>query len=84
MTDKSSHHFTTIFVLLVLTVATTAVVSTGRSVWLAVTVLTIALAKIQLVAFRFMDLRDAHLFWKGAFVFITIALVVILAVLARG
>lgn len=82
MIDKSPHHLTTLVALLVLTGATTATVSSGNSAWLAMVVLIFALVKMQLVAFRFMDLRHAHLFWKGSFVFLTIAFLSTLTLLS--
>lgn len=82
MIDKSPHHLSTLIVLLVLTGATTAAVSSGNPTWLAIVVLTLALAKMLLVAFRFMDLRHAHLFWKGSFVFLSISFLSTLAVLS--
>ena len=61
MTAQPPHHLANLIVLLALT-GVTAVVA-GASHGVAI-LLVLAMAKILLVAFRFMDLRHAHLFWK--------------------
>lgn len=72
MTEKNPRHLATLIVLLLLTAAT-AGVSEVHPTWLAIAVLSLALAKVLLVAFRFMKLRHAHLFWKCAVLLITCA-----------
>lgn len=81
MIGKSPHHLATLIVLLVLT-AVTAALSLGHATWLAGAILSIALLKMILVTFRFMDLRHAHLFWKSAILLLTGSLIVSLFVLS--
>jgi hypothetical protein len=81
MTEKSPRHLVTLVVLLILTGATTLSVATGQRAWLIVAVFVLALAKLLLVAFRFMELRHAHLFWKTSFVVINVALLTTLTLL---
>lgn len=62
---KSPYHLITLIVLLALTGATAIIA--GASYGAAI-LLGLAMAKILLVTFRFMDLRHAHFFWKGAII----------------
>lgn len=69
----------TLLVLIGLTLGTGLVASFwGESGLLSVTVMGIAGVKFYLVAFEFMELRKAHLFWKIATV--TVGLLVVLLV----
>lgn len=81
MTSKPLHHLATLVVLLVLTAAT-AGFSSGHPAWLGSAVLAIAFAKMMLVAFRFMNLRHAHPFWKSAVVLVIAIFVSALGLLA--
>ena len=79
MTEASPKHAVTLAALLVLTIVTAVVASSTHATFI---VLGIACVKIFLVAFRFMDLRHAHLFWKSAFVLLSASLLTAIAVLA--
>ncbi len=88
--EKKPRHLLTLVLLLILTGMTaltnTSAVSTavgGRGL-LAALILLLALAKIVLLAFRFMDLRHAHLFWKSALLLLTGAFLSAMAVLAAA
>jgi hypothetical protein len=81
MTEKSPRHAVTLILLLALT-AITAVV--GASTHAAFIILGLAMAKILLVAFRFMELRHALLFWKYAFVLLSGSFLTAIAVLAAA
>ncbi|RYD95913.1 MAG: hypothetical protein EOP50_07310 [Sphingobacteriales bacterium] len=65
---KPAHHLTTLLALLALT-GMTAVFALSKHAIVAA--LALAMAKILLVAFRFMDLRHAHIFWKCIIVVLT-------------
>lgn len=68
----------TLLVLIGLTLATVLVVNFwGDSGLLSVTVMGIAGAKFYLVAFEFMELRKAHMFWKIATVMVGMFVVVL-------
>ncbi len=61
MKVKSPHHSATLFALLALTGITALIAISSHGV---IFLLALAMAKILLVTFHFMDLRHAHLFWK--------------------
>lgn len=61
MTGTNPHHFRTLIALLALSGITAIIAISSHGVAI---LLLLAMAKILLVAFRFMDLRHAHLFWK--------------------
>ena len=63
MNGKSPHHLATLIALLALTAGTAFVAAASHGVTV---ILVLAMAKILLVTYRFMDLRHAHLFWKSA------------------
>ena len=49
---------------------------------LVVLIMGLAMAKLLLVAFQFMELKTAHLFWKGSIVFVAVVIFAIVSVLA--
>lgn len=79
MKEKSSYHLFTLIALLALTIATAIVASAAHS---AVVVLVLAMAKILLVTFRFMELRHAHIFWKAGVLFLAGGILGVIAILA--
>ncbi|MGJ8642854.1 MAG: cytochrome C oxidase subunit IV family protein [Luteolibacter sp.] len=70
----------TLISLLTLTAGTALVAGASHGV---VAILFLAMAKILLVTFRFMDLRHAHLFWKCSVSLLTCAFLVTLGLLAN-
>lgn len=71
---KSPYHLVTLIALLVLTGITAVVFfSTSHSL---TAILVLAMAKVLLVLFRFMDLRHAHMFWKFTVVLFSTACLV--------
>ena len=81
MKGKSPRHLVTLIMLLVLTAGTAILAGASHGVIL---LLILAMAKIFLVTFRFMDLRIAHLFWKTAVVLLTGGLLTAIGLLAAG
>lgn len=81
MNAKSSYHLITLIVLLALT-SVTAIMA-GRSHAVPI-LMTLAMAKILLVTFRFMDLRHAHLFWKTMVILFSGTLIVTVGLIAAG
>ena len=65
---KSPYHLATLIALLVLTAGTAIIAGASHGV---AAILVLAMAKILLVTFRFMDLRHAHLFWKAAVILLS-------------
>ncbi len=63
MIAKPPYHLATLIALLALTGITALIAGTSHGVAM---LLILAMAKILLVTFRFMDLRHAHLLWKTA------------------
>lgn len=61
MNAGSPHHLATLIALLALTGVTAFVAMSSHGIAI---LLVLAMAKILLVTFRFMDLRHAHIFWK--------------------
>jgi hypothetical protein len=88
MMEKPPRHRLTLVLLLTLTAITAWTNTTagsaamGSPALLVITLLLLAMAKAMLVAFRFMDLRHAHLFWKSALLLLTGGFLTALAVLA--
>ncbi len=76
---KSPYHLATLIALLVLTGATAIIAGVAHGV---AVILVLAMAKILLVTFRFMDLRHAHLFWKAAVVLLSGGTLVVIGFLA--
>jgi hypothetical protein len=73
MKDKNN---LTILILFILTI-TTAVVSNFGSDWnwLALIIMSLSALKFLLVVFQFMDIKEAHPFWKFITVFYIFAIV---------
>ena len=60
----------TLIILLTLTLLTGFISTSGMdSRYLVFTIMGIAVIKLWLVAFQFMELKKAHIFWQGAMVF---------------
>lgn len=81
MNAKSPHHLATLIALLAFTGVTAIIASSAHGV---AVLLVLAMAKILLVTFRFMDLRHAHLFWKAAVVMFSGGILTALGLLAAG
>jgi hypothetical protein len=81
MIAKSPYHLATLIALLALTGVTAIIAGTSHGV---ATLLVLAMAKILLVTFRFMDLRHAHLAWKSLVILFSGGILAALGLLAAG
>ena len=79
MSMKSPYHLATLICLLMLTGGTAIIAGASHGV---AAILVLAMAKILLVTFRFMDLRHAHIFWKTAVVLLSGGLLTAIGLLA--
>ncbi len=79
MNAKAPHHLATLIALLALTAITAFVAVSSHGI---VLLLILAMAKILLVAFRFMDLRHAHVFWKTVVVLFTGGFLTVIGLIA--
>ncbi len=52
--------------------------------YLVVLIMGLAMTKLLLVAFQFMELKRAHLFWKTAIVFFAVVILSVVSALAGG
>jgi len=79
MKDKNS---LIILILFILTI-TTAVVSNFGSDWnwLALLIMSLSAIKFLLVVFQFMDIKEAHPFWKFITIFYAMAIVIALVLI---
>ncbi|MGB0775804.1 MAG: cytochrome C oxidase subunit IV family protein [Akkermansiaceae bacterium] len=68
----------TFAILIVLTITAALSANNQSAGWL---IISLALVKLLLVAFLFMDLRKAHLFWKTSVVFFSLIFLTIVAIL---
>ena len=60
----------TLGILLLLTIlVSVASAQMQQGTYLVILIMGLAMAKLLLVAFQFMELKKAHLFWKGSIVF---------------
>ena len=73
---------TTLVVLLLLSVFAAWVSSlTGVAGYLVFTVMGLAMVKLLLVAFQFMEIKNAHLFWKSALLVFAITFCLVISLL---
>lgn len=67
--------------LLLLTLTTAIIAGTGSAAYL---ILVVAAIKFLLVAFQFMELKMAHLFWKATLVIVLISITGTIIILVAG
>ena len=74
---------TTLVVLIALTVvgALSSVFGGTGARWIPLVIMGLAAVKFILVAFRFMELRKAHAFWRTSVVLIAVFLALLLGIL---
>ncbi len=75
----------TLIVMIALTVVGAVFSKLGESGmrWIPLAIMAVASTKFILVAFRFMELNKAHVFWRISTVFICVLLAVLVGTLAK-
>ena len=71
MNPVARRHVLTWLILLALSIVSFAASDPSRSRAAAAIILTVAAIKANLLAWQFMELRHAHLLWRGVLLFMT-------------
>jgi hypothetical protein len=76
----------TYLILIVVTLVTALVSYLGvdGGKWIALTIMALGGAKFLLVAFQFMELKEAHMFWKFSTVFVCLLIVLVFGLFSLG
>ena len=77
----------TLFILLTLTLLTGWVSAKGEAIWssqsLIPIIMGIGIIKFLLVAFNFMELKNAHIFWKSSIIIFAIIFLTTITIISR-